>query len=80
MCCVVGSALIIAIAWCVRAFKSRVLGQPPARPEAWRLDTALPSTAARTSARTARPTVGGPGSGSDIPHATSASPRSNQVR
>jgi hypothetical protein len=37
-CCIVGSLLIISTVWCVRVFKEKVLGQPPSRPEEWRLD------------------------------------------
>jgi hypothetical protein len=37
VCCVVGSVLFIAVAWCTRTFKTRVLGQQPATPERWRL-------------------------------------------
>lgn len=33
----VGSALFVAVAWCVRAFRSRVLGIDPREPERWRL-------------------------------------------
>ncbi|GAA3808019.1 hypothetical protein CSO01_18570 [Cellulomonas soli] len=37
MCCVIGSVLFIAIAWCTRTFRVRVLGRQPAAPERWRL-------------------------------------------
>jgi hypothetical protein len=37
MCCVVGSALIIGVAWVVRQFRVRVLGREPEHPERWRL-------------------------------------------
>jgi hypothetical protein len=37
-CCIVGSLLIVSTVWCVRVFKEKVLGQPPSRPEEWRLD------------------------------------------
>jgi hypothetical protein len=49
-CCIVGSLLIISVVWCVRVFREKVLGQPPRRPEQWRLD--LLTTTADSNAST----------------------------
>jgi hypothetical protein len=44
---VVGSALFVAVAWCVRVFRARVLRIDPHRPERWRLAVAEGVPAAR---------------------------------
>jgi hypothetical protein len=45
MCCVVGSVVLVAAAWTVRAFRRWVLRRPPERPEQWRLPVETPPDA-----------------------------------
>lgn len=37
-CCVIGSMLMVAVMGVSRWIKARILKQPEARPEAWRLN------------------------------------------